>query len=53
MNHEKQDIDQDVLIKMAATDPAALGLLYDIYYDGIFRYCLHRLGQRQVAEDVT
>ena len=53
MAKEIQDIDQDVLVKMAAADPSALGLLYDIYYDKIFRYCIHRLRYRQVAEDVT
>ncbi|NQU75514.1 MAG: RNA polymerase sigma factor [Planctomycetes bacterium] len=43
----------DKLVVRARTDGEALGLLYAQYYDKIFRYCLHRLFVREVAEDVT
>jgi len=47
------EIDQDVLIKKACSDPAAFAQLYRMHYDGVFRYCCHRLFNRQSAEDVT
>jgi RNA polymerase sigma-70 factor, ECF subfamily len=34
-------------------DTAAFGLLYDRYVDTVFRYVLFRLGDRELAEDVT
>ncbi len=53
MSPDNKDNSQNILVKLAASDPSAFGLLYDIYYDRIFRYCLHRLYVRQVAEDIT
>ena len=47
------EIDQDVLIKKACSDPAAFARLYRLHYDSVFRYCSHRLFNRQSAEDVT
>jgi RNA polymerase sigma-70 factor (ECF subfamily) len=41
------------LIADARSDPAALTLLYRRHYDPVFRYCVHRLFERQTAEDVT
>lgn len=43
----------DQLVRQARDDPEALGLLYDRYSPDIFRYCVHRLFLRHVAEDVT
>ena len=43
----------DDLVIQARTDGDALGRLYEEYYDRIFRYCMHRLYRRTVAEDVT
>ena len=41
------------LIDDAHRDPAAFVQLYRRYYDAVFRYCVHRLFERQTAEDVT
>jgi RNA polymerase sigma-70 factor (ECF subfamily) len=34
-------------------DPAALGVLYDQYVDRIYAYIYHRVGQADLAEDLT
>ncbi|MHC4862449.1 MAG: RNA polymerase sigma factor [Planctomycetota bacterium] len=34
-------------------DPAVFTRLYRRHYDAVFRYCVHRLFDRQAAEDVT
>ena len=41
------------LIGEARSDPAAFSRLYRRHYDAVFRYCVHRLFDRQSAEDVT
>ena len=43
----------DRLIAEAKTQPQAFTVLYRKHYDAIFRYCVHRLFDRHVAEDVT
>ncbi len=43
----------DELVVLAKTQAAALGKLYELYYDRIFRFCVHRLFNRATAEDVT
>ena len=43
----------DDLVRQAGTDAEALGQLYDLYYDQIFRFCLCRLFSREAAEDIT
>ncbi len=43
----------DDLVVLAKTQAAALGRLYELYYDRIFRFCVHRLFNRATAEDVT
>jgi RNA polymerase sigma-70 factor (ECF subfamily) len=35
------------------SDPAIFTRLYRRHYDAVFRYCVHRLFDRQAAEDVT
>ena len=45
--------DIEELLFLAHTEPDALGELYAVYYDRIFRFCLHRLFNTEVAEDVT
>ena len=45
--------DTDELVQKACTDADALGRLYDLYYERIFGFCVHRLFCRQAAEDVT
>lgn len=41
------------LIAEARSDPDAFIELYRRHYDAIFRYCAHRLFERQAAEDAT
>jgi RNA polymerase sigma-70 factor, ECF subfamily len=43
----------DDLVVRARTDAQALGMLYERYYENVFRYCLHRLFVKEVAADVT
>ncbi len=43
----------DDLVVLAKTQAGALGKLYELYYDRIFRFCVHRLFNRTTAEDVT
>ncbi len=43
----------DDLVVLAKTQAAALGRLYELYYDRIFRFCVHRLFNKTTAEDVT
>ena len=44
---------RDPLVSRAAVDSAAFALLYDIYYERIFNYCVSRIRVRQIAEDLT
>jgi RNA polymerase sigma-70 factor (ECF subfamily) len=41
------------LVDQAVDNPAAFVQLYRRHYDGVFRYCVHRLLERHTAEDVT
>ena len=41
------------LIAQAAHDPQAFARLYRQYLNPIYRYCYHRLGSKEAAEDVT
>jgi RNA polymerase sigma-70 factor (ECF subfamily) len=41
------------LIERARTDRAAFGQLYDLYLERVFRFCLARTGDVQVAQDIT
>ena len=41
------------LIARVCSDRAAFVQLYRSHYDAVFRYCVHRLFERQSAEDVT
>lgn len=41
------------LVIRARIDADALGQLYNLYYERIFRFCVHRLFSRETAEDVT
>jgi RNA polymerase sigma-70 factor (ECF subfamily) len=37
----------------AKRDPAAFAALYRRYVDAVYRYCYHRMGTREQAEDAT
>lgn len=41
------------LVAKAQCDPQAFADLYDRYFEPIYRYCYHRLGDREAAEDAT
>ena len=45
--------DDGRLIEQARSDTAAFSRLYRRHYEAVFRYCVHRLFERQTAEDVT
>jgi RNA polymerase sigma-70 factor (ECF subfamily) len=45
-------VDRDGLVVRARGEADALGQLYELYYGRIFRFCVHRLFNRTVAEDV-
>jgi RNA polymerase sigma-70 factor (ECF subfamily) len=44
---------RDILVSRAAVDGTAFALLYDIYFERIFSYCVSRVRLRQIAEDFT
>lgn len=41
------------LVTRARSDPAAFVELYRRHYDVVFRYCVHRLFDRTLSEDIT
>jgi RNA polymerase sigma-70 factor (ECF subfamily) len=41
------------LVHKAKTQAEALGQLYEMYYERIFRFCVYRLFNKEIAEDVT
>jgi RNA polymerase sigma-70 factor (ECF subfamily) len=45
--------DKSQTISEACYDPVAFVQLYRKYYDQVFRYCAHRLFDRNTAEDIT
>lgn len=53
MNHDDITADEKLLITRAREDRTAFVQLYRRHYDAVFRYCVHRLFERQTAEDVT
>ena len=53
LNENTQTSNDGRLIAQARTSPAAFARLYRRHYDVVFRYCAHRLFERQTAEDIT
>lgn len=47
------DIEQDLIARAREGDSAALSAIYDQYAQKIYIYFYHRLGNRQLAEDLT
>ncbi len=45
--------EQDLLEKASRAEPTALGMLYDQYVERIYAYIYHRVGQADLAEDLT
>jgi len=48
----KQTEDGNLVLE-AHTQAEALSRLYEMYYERIFRFCVHRLFDKEIAEDVT
>ncbi len=53
MDNDSKTADDSQLIARACSNPAVFVRLYRRHYDAVFRYCVHRLFERQAAEDVT
>ncbi len=53
VDNDSKTADDSQLIAEARIDRAAFVRLYRRHYDAVFRYCVHRLFERQAAEDVT
>jgi RNA polymerase sigma-70 factor (ECF subfamily) len=49
----QKQTDSNDLVLCARTEAGVLGQLYEMYYQRIFRFCVHRLFNKQIAEDVT
>jgi RNA polymerase sigma-70 factor (ECF subfamily) len=47
------ELTDDDLVFKARTQAEALSRLYELYYERIFRFCVHRLFDKEIAEDVT
>jgi RNA polymerase sigma-70 factor, ECF subfamily len=50
---EQEHAQAELLERAALCDPSALGALYDLYADRIYNYIYHRVGQAELAEDLT
>ena len=44
---------EDLVQKSQAGETQAFGEIYDIYIDDIYRFIFYKVGQREVAEDLT
>lgn len=53
MDSVDQGLENNDLIIQAQTSYNAFALLYRRHYDAIFKYCVHRLFDRHLAEDLT
>ncbi len=50
---DEQDAQDDLLARALQAEPAALTALYDQYVNKIYTYIYHRVGQAELAEDLT
>lgn len=48
-----QQLQEDELIRRAQADPALFQPLYENYYKPVFRFVLHRIGDKDLTADVT
>jgi len=53
VDNDSKAADDNRLITEAYSDRAVFVRLYRSHYEAVFRYCVHRLFERQAAEDVT
>jgi RNA polymerase sigma-70 factor (ECF subfamily) len=47
------DADERLLVEAAQRDPSRFAALYERHFDRVYAYVVHRLRDRDVAEDVT
>src|SRR5439155_1554141 len=47
------DADERLLVEAAQRDPARFGDLYDRHFERVYAFVVHRVSDRDVAEDVT
>src|SRR4051812_44637441 len=47
------ELSDAVLVARSKVDPQTFALLYQRYVTAIYRYCYHRLGSAESAEDAT
>jgi len=52
-SHQKDLAAEQALVELAKTDAEAFGRLYDQYYQKIFGYIVHRVGNVEIAQDIT
>ena len=50
---QQNSSEQDLIARAQARDTEAFGLLYETYFDKIYRYICIKIGNRTEAEDVT
>jgi RNA polymerase sigma-70 factor (ECF subfamily) len=53
LDNESKASNDGQMITETLSDPAVFVKLYRRHYDAVFRYCIHRLFDRQTAEDIT
>jgi RNA polymerase sigma-70 factor (ECF subfamily) len=53
MTASEREASDALVAEAAKTDPHAFGELYERYYDRVYRYIYHRLGNPADAEDIT
>jgi len=53
LDNDSKAANDGQLVAETRNNPAAFVQLYRRHYDAVFRYCAHRLFERQTAEDVT
>jgi len=53
VNHDNKAANNGQLITDAPVKPEVFVQLYRRYYDSVFRYCVHRLFERETAKDIT
>ena len=49
----KQPVDELALVARATADPTALAVLYDHYFPLVYKYCLYRVSDSQLADDLV
>jgi RNA polymerase sigma-70 factor, ECF subfamily len=50
---DRGEADERVLVEAAQTDPARFGDLYDLHFELVYAYVVRRVGNRDIAEDLT